>query len=168
MSRFSTMLLALAGTALLSLSSAQAAPAGVGQDTARAEAFTSPMRLLKTLHEVGNGAGLALPGGSIVPYGSALTVNCTVASGCYVMIEAEAQIAATATEASTALCLRVDGGNTDVCPYLTRTSTVNYTSFSHRGAVAVTLGTHVITTAVYSSAASSLQNFNTKVSLFKP
>lgn len=168
MARFSTVLLALAGAALLGLPTAQAAPAGAGQETARAEAFTSPMKLLKTSHEIGNGGGLALPASTITPYGSALTVNCTVASGCYVMIEAEVQVASTATEGSTALCLRVDGSNTDVCPFLTRTSTANYTSFSHRGGMAVTAGTHTITTGAYTAVASSLHNFNTKVSLFKP
>jgi len=168
MSRFSTLLLALASSALLGLPTAQAAPAGVGQDTARAESFTTPLKLLKTYHEIGSGAGSTIPAGTITPYGSTLTVSCTVASGCYVMVEAEVQIAATAVEASTALCLRVDGNNTDVCPFLTRTSTANYTSFSHRGAVAVAAGTHTISTAVYSSSASNLQNFNTKVSLFKP
>jgi len=168
MLRTKTPFIALAATALLSLSSL--AMAGANADTAKAqpEAFTTPMKLLKLSHEVGSAGGAAIPAATITPYGSALSVNCTAASGCYVLVNAEAQIAPTASEASTALCVKVDGVSTDGCPFLTRSSTSGFTSFNHRGGVAVTAGVHTVTTHIYVGVASALHNYNTEVKLLKP
>ncbi|MBQ0957786.1 hypothetical protein KAK06_02340 [Ideonella sp. 4Y11] len=167
MLRSKTTITALAATALLSLSSLALAGAGVEKAKAQPEAFTTPMKLLKVNHEVGSAGGTAIPAATITQYGSTLTVNCTATGGCYVLVDAEAQVSPTATEASTALCIRVDGVSTDNCPFLTRTSTTGFTSFNHRGGVSVTTGTHTVTTHVYTGVASQLYNFNTEVKLLK-
>lgn len=162
-----TPFMALAATALLSLSSLALAGASVEKAKAQPEAFTTPMKLLKLNHEVGSGGGSAIPAATITPYGSTLSVNCTAAGGCYVLVNAEAQIAPTATEASTALCVKIDGVSTDGCPFLTRSSTTGFTSFNHRGGVAVATGVHTVTTHIYVGVASALHNFNTEVKLLK-
>ena len=157
--------LALAAAGLASIAHATGVdPAGA---RLQADAFTSALKPLKVYHEVGNATGTAIPAGTITAYGSSQTVNCTATSGCYVMVSAEAQVAPTATESSTALCLKVDGQSTDSCPFLTRSSTSNYTSFSHRGGVSVGMGTHTVTTHVYVGVAATLFNYNTEVTLFK-
>ena len=157
-----------ASAAITSLAHAAAAGADDTVPPARLQpqAFSGPLKVLKTYHEVGS-ATMAIPASTITAYGSSQTVNCTASGGCYVMIDAEAQIAPTASVASTAMCLRVDGVSTDVCPFLTLSATGNYTSFSHRGGVAVALGTHTVTTHVYVGTAATLYNFNTKVQLLK-
>ncbi len=159
----SIVLMAVASVASI----AQAAGVDPAGARIQADAFSSALKPLKVYHEVGNAAGAAIPAATITAYGSTQTVNCTATGGCYVMISAEAQIAPTATEASTALCVRVDGQSTDFCPFLTRSSTSGYTSFSHRGGVVVGLGTHTVTTHVYVGVAAALHNFNTEVTLFK-
>jgi hypothetical protein len=167
MLRSKTPLIALAATALLSLSSLAMAGANADKVKAQPEAFTTPLKLLKVNHEVGNGGGAAIPAATITPYGSTLSVNCTAAGGCYVLVNAEAQIAPTASEASTALCVRIDGVSTDGCPFLTRSSTTGFTSFNHRGGVAVAAGVHTVTTHVYVGVAGALHNYNTEVKLLK-
>jgi hypothetical protein len=167
MLRSKTPFMALAATALLSLSSLALAGANADKVKAQPEAFTTPMKLLKVNHEVGSGSGSAIPAASITQYGSTLTVNCTATGGCYVLVDAEAQIAPTASEASTALCVRVDGVSTDGCPFLTRSSTTGFTSFNHRGGVSVATGTHTVTTHVYVGVAGALWNYNTEVKLLK-
>lgn len=159
---------AIAAAVLLSLSQAAvAAKAGADKDLAHAEAFTSQLKLQKTYHEVGSGGGVAIPAATITAYGSTQTVSCTSSTGCYVLVEAEAQIAPTASEASTALCVRVNGTSTDGCPFLTRSSTTGFTSFNHRGGVSVPVGTHTVTTHVYVGVAGALHNYNTTVQLYK-
>jgi hypothetical protein len=167
MLRSKTPLIALAATALLSLSSLAMAGANADKVKAQPEAFTTPLKLLKVNHEVGSAGGAAIPAATITPYGSTLSVNCTSSGGCYVLATAEAQIASTATEASTALCIRVDGVSTDGCPFLTRTSTTGFTSFSHSGGVSVAPGVHTVTTHIYTGVASALYNYNTEVKLLK-
>ncbi|MBN8486673.1 MAG: hypothetical protein J0M20_02920 [Burkholderiales bacterium] len=167
MRHLKTPIIALAATALLSLSSLAMAGAGVEKAKAQPEAYSTGMKLQKLYHEVGSAGGAAIPAATITQYGSTLTVNCTSSAGCYVLVDAEAQISSTATEASTALCIRIDGVSTDGCPFLTRTSTTGFTSFNHRGGVSVTTGTHTVTTHVYTGVASALYNFNTEVKLLK-
>lgn len=167
MSLLKTPVIALAATALLSLSTLAMAGAGVESRKAQPESFSSALKLQKIYHEVGNGSGAAIPAATITQYGSTLTVSCTASAGCYVLVNAEAQIAPTASEASTALCIRVDGVSTDGCPFLTRSSTVGFTSFNHRGGVAVGIGTHTVTTHIYTGVAGALHNFNTEVKLLK-
>ncbi|MBQ0929482.1 hypothetical protein KAK07_14695 [Ideonella sp. 4Y16] len=167
MIRSKTPILTLAATALLTLSSLAMAGSGADKAKAQPEAFSTPLKLLKVYHEVGNAGGTAIPAATITQYGSTQTVNCTATAGCYVMVVAEAQVAPTASEASSAICLRVDGVSTDNCPFLTRVPTTGFTSFSHRGGVSVTTGTHTVTTHVYTSVASALHNFNTEVRLLK-
>jgi hypothetical protein len=167
MLRSKTTIIALAATALLSLSSLAHAGSGVDKAKAQAEAFSVPLKLTKVYHEVGNAGGSAIPASTITQYGSTQTVNCTATAGCYVLIEAEAQVAPTASEAASAICLRVDGVSTDNCPFLTRVPTTGFTSFSHRGGVSVATGTHTVTTHIYTSVAGALHNYNTEVKLLK-
>ncbi len=158
---------AVAAAVLLSLSQpALAAKAGADKDRAHAEAFTTQLKLQKTYHEVGSGSGSTIPAATITAYGSTQTVSCTVSAGCYVLVEAEAQIAPTA-ESSTAICVRVDGVSTDGCPFVTRSSPNGYTALNHRGGVAVALGSHTVTTHIYVGTASALWNYNTTVQLYK-
>lgn len=163
----STLTLALASTALWAAPQAGADMAAANKGGNSTEAFTGGLKLQKIYHDVGTASGAAIPAAAITPYGSTLNVSCTNTAGCYLVIEAEAQIASTATEASTALCLRVDGTSTDGCPFLTRTSTTGFTSFSHRGGVSVPTGNHVVTTHIYTGVASALYNYNTEVKLLK-
>ena len=139
-----------------------AASKGIG-----ATAFTGGLKVQKLYHEVGNAGGTAIPAATITQYGSSLTVSCTNTAGCYILAEAEAQIAATASEASTALCIRVNGVSTDGCPFLTRSPTTGFTSFNHRGGVSVPVGTHVVTTHIYTGVADALHNYNTQVTVAK-
>ncbi|MFO1338719.1 MAG: hypothetical protein U1F53_10885 [Burkholderiaceae bacterium] len=158
----------VAAAVLLSLSqTALAAKAGADKDRAHAEAFSSQLKLQKTYHEVGSAGGLAIPASTITDYGSTQAVSCTSSTGCYVLVEAEAQIAPTASESSTAICVRVNGVSTDGCPFLTRSSTTGFTSFNHRGGVSVPLGNHTVSTAIYVGVAASLYNYNTTVQLYK-
>lgn len=164
----SALALALASSAAFAAGpQAGADSSAASKDRIGATAFTGGLKVQKTYHEVGSAAGAAIPAATITPYGSALNVSCTSASGCYIIAEAEAQIASTATESSTALCLRVNGVSTDGCPFLTRTSTTGFTSFNHRGGVQVPVGNHVVTTHIYTGVASALYNYNTRVTLAK-
>lgn len=160
----SVLSLALASSAVFA---AGADPAAAANSRTGTLAFTGGLKLQKLYHDVGSAGGAAIPAATITPYGSTLNISCTNTAGCYVVVEAEAQIAATATEASTALCVRVNGVSTDGCPFLTRTSTTGFTSFNHRGGVSVPTGNHVITTHIYTGVASTLYNYNTEVKLLK-
>jgi hypothetical protein len=163
----STLTLALVSTALFAAPQAGADMAAAAKGSTGTLAFTGGLKLQKLYHDVGSAGGAAIPAAIITPYGSTLNVSCTNTAGCYIVIEAEAQVASTATEASTALCVRVNGVSTDGCPFLTRTSTVGFTSFNHRGGVSVPTGNHVVTTHIYTGVASALYNYNTEVKLLK-
>lgn len=162
-----TPLIALATAAFLCLSTAHAGRSIAEPAPPRPEAFTGVLKLQKTYHEVGTAGGLALPPSVHTAYGTALVVNCAATAGCYILAEAEAQYGPVASEGSVALCVRINGSSTDGCPFLGRSSTAGFTSFSHRGGLSVPVGNHTVTTTAYSSVDGRLYNFNTSVKLYK-
>lgn len=159
--------IALAAVAVLCLSTAHASRSGAENAAPQPQAFTGVLKLQKTYHEVGSANGQAIAPAVFTAYGTPLVVNCAVAAGCYILVASEAQVGSAASEGSVALCLRVDGSAPDGCPYVGRTPSAGFISFSHRTGIAVPVGNHTVTTAVYSAVATTLHNFNTEVRLLK-
>jgi hypothetical protein len=159
---------AICAAALLPLTPAVgAAPGRLFDVPNRVEAFTGPLKLQKTYNEGANGNGVAIPEDTITPYGSSQTLSCGASEGCYVVVEAEAQIGNTASEALVFLCLSLNGTYPDGCPFLKRSSTVDFTTASHRMGLAIPQGDHVVTTNIFVTVPARLYNYNSDIKLYK-
>jgi hypothetical protein len=127
--------------------------------------FSAPHKLQKTYLETGNPVSAVVAGFN--PYGSAVSVNCTVTAGCTIEITANAQLGNVASENATALCPKVDGAYLS-CPYnkIYRPGS-GFEVMTYQTFVDVPLGTHTVEMEVYSSQPTSLYRFNTEVQLYK-
>jgi hypothetical protein len=162
----STLSLIVAAAAVLMSQTALAGSDVSGaKKGAQPEAFSAGLKLLKTYFETNNANGTALASGFNV-YGSAQTVNCTVSAGCYILVNANAQVAAAAAINPSAIVIKVDG-TTINAPFNTPVSTSSFTVMTYQTGIAVPVGNHTVTTEVYVTSATTLHRYNTEVKLYK-
>ena len=128
-------------------------------------AFSGALKLQKTYNEVGQGSGQALVAG-FNPYGSTLTVSCTNSAGCFLIVNANAQVRGVATANPTAIGIKVDGGYINA-PFANVVSTTSFTVVSYQTGVAIPLGNHTVSTDFYTTQATNLYQYNTEVKLYK-
>lgn len=158
-------LIVAAAAALLSQSALAGADVSGAKNLVQPQAFTAGLKLLKTYFETNNANGAALASG-FNPYGSTQSVNCTVTAGCFIMVNANVQVAGVATVNPSAITIKVNGVTIN-SPFNTPVSTTSFTVMTYQTGVAVPLGTHTVSTEVYVSTATSLHRYNTEVKLYK-
>ncbi|MBQ0929480.1 hypothetical protein [Ideonella alba] len=155
----------VAATALLSLSAWAGSDVSSAKANVQPQAFTAGLKLLKTYFETNNANGTALVSG-FNPYGSTQTVNCTATAGCFIMVNANAQVAGVATVNPSAIVIKVDGATINA-PFNTPVSTTSFTVMTYQTGIAVTTGTHTVTMEAYVSNPTTLHRYNTEVKLYK-
>lgn len=163
-----------AAAALLSLS-VQAADGNVpGTTGAKAyqasgvlpSAIGTAHRLLKTYLDT-DGTSTALAAG-FNTVGSQLSLSCSNTAGCTIAVNANAQLAAAASDNLAAICILIDGGYVN-CPYNKMfKSTDSYGVMTYQTFASVPMGTHTVDVQVYSSVATSMVRWNKEVKLYKP
>ena len=166
MSRSMIPTIALAVSALLSVSTYAAGSDAAGKkgDVGTA-AFSGGLKLQKTWFETANASGAALASG-FNSYGSTLNVSCTNAAGCYIIVNANAQVGAISTVNPSAISIKVNGASINA-PFNTPVSTSSFTVMSYQTGIFVNTGNHVVTTDVYVTTATTLYRYNTEVKLYK-
>lgn len=155
----------VAATALLSLSAWAGSDVSSAKANVQPQAFTAGLKLLKTYFETNNANGAALVSG-FNPYGSSQTVTCGATTGCFIMVNANAQVAGVATVNPSAIVIKVDGVTIN-SPFNTPVSTTSFTVMTYQTGIAVATGSHTVTTEVYVSNATTLHRYNTEVKLYK-
>ena len=166
MSRSMISAVALAASALLCVSTYAAGSDAAGKkgDVGTA-AFSGGLKLQKTWFETASASGAALASG-FNPYGSTLTVSCTNAAGCYIIVNANAQVGGVATVNPSAISIKVDGIAINA-PFNTPVATTSFTVMNYQTGIFVATGNHVVTTEVYVTSATALYRYNTEVKLYK-
>ena len=165
MSRPLISVLALATAALFAVTAHAAADTSGKTDKVGVQAFTGALKLQKTYFETATASGAALASGSN-PYGSALAISCTNTAGCFVIVNANAQVQGIATVNPSAITIKVNGVSIN-SPFNTPVSTSSFTVMNYQTGISVPLGNHTITTEVFVSSATSLYRYNTEVKLYK-
>lgn len=158
-------LIVAAAAVLLSQSALAGSDVSVVKKGAQPEAFTAGLKLLKTYFETNNANGSALASG-FNPYGSSQTVSCGVSAGCFVMVNANVQVAGVANVNPSAIVIKVDGVTVN-SPFNNPVATTSFTVMTYQTGVAVTAGNHTVTTEVYVTNATTLHRYNTEVKLYK-
>ncbi|MBN8486675.1 MAG: hypothetical protein J0M20_02930 [Burkholderiales bacterium] len=165
MQKSTLSLIVAAAAVLLSQSALAGADVSGARKGAQPEAFSAGLKLLKTYFETGNGNGAALAAG-FNPYGSTQTVNCTNTAGCYIIVNANVQVAAAASVNPSAIVIKVDGAAIN-SPFNTPVSTTSFTVMNYQTGIAVTTGNHTVTTEAYVSTPTTLHRYNTEIKLYK-
>lgn len=159
---------ALVLSAALAMTAAHAAGAdagGHGASPAQMLAMTGPLKLQKTYFENANANGAALASG-FNSYGSSQTVNCGVTAGCFIIVNANVQVAGTANVNPSAISIKVDGTSINA-PFNTPVSTTSFTVMSYQTGIAVAFGNHTVSTDVYVTSATTMYRYNTEIKLYK-
>jgi hypothetical protein len=165
MQKSARALIALSASALLCLSAYAGSDVSGARKGAQPEAFSAALKLQKTYFETNNANGAALVSG-FNAYGSTQTVNCTVSAGCFIMVNANVQVAGIATVNPSAVVIKVDGVTIN-SPFNTPVSTTSFTVMTYQTGIAVPLGTHTVSTEVYVSNATTLHRYNTEIKLYR-
>ena len=165
MSRHLLSTLALVSSALLAVGAHAAADTSGKKGDVGTAAFSGGLKLQKTWFETANASGAALVAGAN-PYGSSLNVSCTNTAGCYIIVNANAQIGAIATVNPAAMTIKVNGVAIN-SPYNTPIGTTSFTVMSYQTGISVPVGNHVVTTEVFVNNAATLYRYNTEVKLYK-
>ena len=165
----SALAIAAAAAALSVLSPAAMARSGDVNGAAALNAgpaaFTGALKLQKTYFETATASGAALAAG-FNPYGSTQTVNCANTAGCFIIVNANAQVAGVASVNPSAIVIKVDGAAINA-PFNTPVSTTSFTVMHYQTGIAVPLGSHTVTTEVYVSSPTTLHRYNTEIKLYK-
>lgn len=164
-----SLILAVAAAAASFALGAQAAgePPGVKSAARMApEAIGTAHKLQKTYFDTDSAATSLSVGFNTV--GTTLTLSCTNTAGCTVAGNFNAQIAATSSENTAAICLVVDGGAVN-CPFnaIVRPGggyqIMNYQTFT-----SVAYGSHTVQMQVYTTQPTTLYRWNKEIKLYKP
>lgn len=167
MSRTIQLTLAAAAAAIAFAAHATGEPPGIkARANVSPQAISTSHKLQKTFFDTDSSAMSLVSGMNTV--GTQLTVNCANTAGCTIAGNLNAQLAATATENSAAICLVVDGSSVS-CPFnaIIRGGggfqLMNYQTFTN-----VALGNHTVDMWVYTSQATTLYRWNKEIKLYKP
>ena len=165
MSRSLIPLMALATSALLAAGAQAASDTSGRKGDVGVAAFSPQLKLQKTWFETANGSGAALVAGPNA-YGSTQTVSCTNTAGCYIIVNANAQVAGIATVNPSALTIKVNGSAIN-SPYNTPIPTTSFTVMNYQTGISVPTGNHTVSTEVFVTTATGLYRYNTEIKLYK-
>ena len=165
MSRHLISVLALATATLFAVGAQAGAHTAGKSGSVGAQTFTGALELQKTYFETNSAGGAALVAGPNA-YGSVLNINCSNAAGCYVIINANAQVQGIATVNPSAITIKVDSAAIN-SPFNTPVSTSSFTVMNYMTGISVPLGNHTVSTEVYVSSPTNLYRYNTQVKVDK-
>ncbi len=167
MIRSSILFVASCGFAVFSL--AAHAGSDTSQATGRAgtQAFTGPLKLQRTYFESGTAGGAVMNPGSNT-YGNVLPVKCLNTSGCYVIVNANAQLGGGVSETNpSAIAIQINGAPIN-SPYNTIVPIGGFTVMNYQTGASIPYGDHTLSTSVYVTNSANLYRYNTEVKLYRP